>query len=147
MTPTAAAPEKALKLSQVEPSEDELRVLLEAAFVLREAGRFDDAAAVCRGVYELTPDSEVALVALGSVELQRGNFDQAVAVYEDALRKHPESLYARVQRAEALLFQRRREEAEAELNAIIDLGASSPHSRTARALLDAADLICGRPGD
>jgi len=130
------------RLSQVTPTDAEMRVMMEAGFVLREAGKFDDAEAVFRGVMELLPDSDVPRVALGTVELQRGRFDSALAACEEALRLRPESLYARVHRAEALLFQRRRAEAEEELRAVISADAGSPHSRTARALLDAADLIC-----
>ena len=130
------------RLSQVTPTDAEMRVMMEAGFVLREAGKFDDAEAVFRGVTELLPDSDVPRVALGTVELQRGRFDRALEACDEALRLRPESLYARVHRAEALLFQRRREEAEAELRAVISADADSPHSRTARALLDAADMIC-----
>lgn len=130
------------RLKQVTPTDAELRVMMESGFVLREAGKFDDAEAVFRGVMELLPDSDVPRVALGTVELQRGRFDSALAACEEALRLRPESLYARVHRAEALLFQRRREEAESELRAVISKDGDSPHSRTARALLDAADVIC-----
>ena len=131
-----------MRLNQIQPSDAELRVILEAGFVLREAGRFDEAEAVFRGAAELLPDSDVPRVALGTVELQRGRFAQAEAACAEALRLRPGSLYARVHRAEALLFQRRREEAEAELREIVAADPDSPHSRTARALLDAADLIC-----
>jgi Flp pilus assembly protein TadD len=131
-----------MRLSHVKPSDEELRVILESGFVLREAGRLDDADTVFRGALELLPDSDVPRVALGTVELQRGRFAEAQALCEEALRVRPESLYARVHHAEALMFQRRREEAEAELNEIIGSDPQSPHSRTARALLEAADLIC-----
>jgi predicted Zn-dependent protease len=131
------------RLDQIHPSDDELRVMMEAGFVLREASKFDDAETVFRGVMELVPASDVPRVALGTVELQRGRFLEAQGLCEEALRLVPSSLYARVHHAEALLFQRRREEAETELHEIIAADASSPHSRTARALLEAADLICG----
>ena len=131
-----------MRLAHVRPSDEELRVVLESGFVLREAGRLDDADAVFRGALELLPDSDVPRVALGTVELQRGRFAEAQALCEEALRVVPESLYARVHRAESLLFQRRREEAEEELREVMAAGADSPHARTARALLEAADLIC-----
>lgn len=130
-----------MRLSHVRPSEDELRVILEAGFVLREAGRFDDAEAVFRGASELLPESQVPLVALGTVELQRGRFAEAQAACEAALRLRPESLYARLHRAEALLFQSRHKEAEAELKEIVARAPDSPHGRTARCMLDAAPLI------
>ena len=129
-------------MQDIQPSDAELRVMMEAGFVLREAGRLDDAEAVFRGIMELLPASEVPRVALGTVELQRGRFREAEVACEEALRVQPDSLYARVHHAEALLFQQRRGEAEAELREIISSAPDSPHSRTARALLDAADLIC-----
>ncbi|HVF56627.1 MAG TPA: tetratricopeptide repeat protein [Pyrinomonadaceae bacterium] len=129
-------------MSQIQPSDAELRVMLEAGFVLREAGKLDEAEAVFRGAMELLPVSDVPRVALGTVELQRGRFPEALAACEEALRVRPESLYARVHHAEALLFQGRREEADAELQQVIAADPNSPHSRTARALIDAADLIC-----
>ena len=118
--------------------------MLEAGFVLREAHRLDDAETIFRGVIELLPDSDVPRVALGTVELQRGRFTEAQAACEEALRLCPASLYARVHHAEALLFQQKRIEAESELNEVIASDPESPHSRTARALLDAADLISAR---
>ena len=131
-----------MRLTHVRPSDEELRVILESGFVLREAGRLDDADAVFRGALELLPDSDVPRVALGTVELQRGRFAEAQALCEEALGVRPGSLYARVHRAESLLFQQRREEAEGELREMAQLEPDSPHARTARALLEAADLIC-----
>lgn len=118
--------------------------MLEAGFVLREAHRLDDAETIFRGVIELLPDSDVPRVALGTVELQRGRFSEAQAACEEALRLVPGSLYARVHHAEALLFQQKRREAENELHLIIATDPHSPHSRTAQALLDAAELISTR---
>ena len=131
-----------MRLNQLQPSDEELRVVLEAGFVLREAGQLDEAEKVFRGAIALLPTSDVPHVALGTIELRRGRFRAAQAICEEALRLRPHSLYARVHRAEALLLQQRRAEAETELRAIIAADAASPHSRTARALLEAADLIC-----
>ena len=130
-----------MRLTHVRPSDEELRVILESGFVLREAGRLDDADAVFRGALELLPDSDVPRVALGTVELQRGRFAEAQALCEEALRLSPQSLYARVHRAESLLFQRRRDEAEDELRELEAADPDSPDARTARGLLEAADLI------
>jgi predicted Zn-dependent protease len=133
-----------MRLKDVQPTEEELRVIMEAGFVLREAGQLDTAEAVFRGAMELLPQSDVPRVALGTIELQRGRFAEALAACEEALRLRPDSLYARVHHAEALLFQQHRTEAEAELNEVIATDPQSPHSRTARALLQAADLICAQ---
>ncbi len=130
-----------MKFSFVQPSDDELRVMLEVGFVLREASSFDEAKTVFSGVTQLIPESDVPRVGLGTVELQRGNFELAQIACEDALRVKPNSLYAKVHRAEALLFRKKREEAETELRSVISIDANSPHSRTAQALLEAAHLI------
>lgn len=132
-----------MKLAQVLPDDSEVRVVLETGFALCQAGRLAEAEDVFRGVAEMLPSSAVPQVALGQVFLQRGLYREAQLACEEALRRQPESSYALVHRAEALLFQQRREEAELELNDVLTRDPSSPHSRTARALLDAANLICG----
>ena len=131
-----------MRLREIKPDDEQLRVILEAGFVLRDAGRLDDAEAVFLGMMELLPASELPHVALGTIRLQRGAFGEAQALCEEGLRLNPDSLYAQVHHAEALLFQSRRDPAEAELRHVISTDPQSPHSRTARALLEAADLIC-----
>jgi predicted Zn-dependent protease len=130
-----------MKFSFVQPSDEELRVMLEVGFVLREASRFDEAKTLFSGITELIPDSDVPRVGLGTVELQRGNFELAQIACENALRVKPNSLYAKVHRAESLLFQKKRAEAETELKSVIASDANSPHSRTAQAILDVAHLV------
>ena len=129
------------KLADAKPSDEELRVLMEIGFLLREMSKFDEAAQVFRGAAELIADSDVPLVGLGTVEFQQRNFAAAHEAYEKALALKPNSLYARVHRAEAWLFAGEREKAEEELREIIATDSESPHSRTAQALLDVADVI------
>jgi predicted Zn-dependent protease len=133
-----------MRLNEVQPDDEELRLILEAGYVLREAGHLDDAEKVFRGVIALMPGADVPRVALGTVHLQRGLFKEAEAACEEALRLCPESLYARVHYAESLLFQQKRADAEAELRAVIATDPDSAHSRTARALLKDASLICSQ---
>jgi len=130
-----------MTIAEIPVSGEMLRVMLETGYILREAARFDEAEAVFRGVMEFLPDSDVPPVGLGTVYLQKGDFQTAAELCAQTLETHPESLYARVHYAEALLFGRRREQAESELRAIIGEHPDSPHSRTARALLEAAEMI------
>lgn len=130
-----------MKFADVRPTDEELRVVLETGFVLREMGKFAEAARVFRGAAELIPTSDVPFVGLGTVEFQQRKFDSALEAYEKALEIKPDSLYARVHRAETYLFQGEREKAESELHDIISTDSNSPHSRTAQALLEVADLI------
>ena len=115
--------------------------ILEAGFILRTAGRIEEAATVFQGARELLPEADVPLVAIGSLELQQGRFASAQSYCEEALRLKPDSLYARLHRAEALLMQHQQTEAEEELQTIIAADPTSPHSRTAQALLAAAHLF------
>jgi len=131
-----------MKFSEVSPTDEELKLLLEAGFVLRETGRFEDAATVFRGVAEFLPGSVVPQVALGTVYLQQGLFSSAEAELVSALRSHPESSYARFHYAEALLFQQRHEEAIAELKSLCNQDLDSPGQRAAHALLQIAELVC-----
>jgi predicted Zn-dependent protease len=130
-----------MKISDVTISDEELRVMLETGYILREAAKFAEAEAIFRGVMELMPDSEVPQIGLGTVFLQKGDFAAAQNICEQALRSQPSSLYARVHYAEALLFGKYREQAETELQKVIKSAPDSPHAQTAQSLLDAADLI------
>ena len=130
-----------MKLEAVKASDEELRVMMESGLVLREAGRLDEAEKIFLGVRELAPQSDVPLVALSSIAVRRGDFDEALRLCEEALQREPASLFARVNHAEVLLYQKKREEAEAELCEIIQIDPDSPHSRTAASLLEAMRMI------
>ena len=130
-----------MNFSQVKANDEELRVMLESGLVLREAGRLDEAERIFLGVRELVPKSDVPLVALSSLAVRRGDFDEALRLCDEALLTDPKSVFARVHHAEVLLYQQRREEAETELRDIIETAPESPHAPTAQALLDAARLL------
>lgn len=130
-----------MKLEAVKTGEDELRVMLESGLILREAGRLDEAEKIFCGVRELAPRSDVPLVALSSIAVRRNHLDAALRLCEEALKNQPTSLYARVNRAEILLYQKKNAEAENELREIIETDPDSPHSRTAQSLLDAARVF------
>lgn len=130
-----------MRFSLIQPSDDEIRVILEAGFLLREAGRFAESEQIFDGVAKFIPDSEVPQVGLATVKLQQGDYYSAQSICEDALKIKPHSLYARVHRAEALLFQQKHEEAITEFQEIIETDADSPHSRTAKAFLEVANLF------
>lgn len=130
-----------MKLEAVRRNDEDLRVMLESGLVLREMGRLDEAEKIFFGVHELVPESDVPLVALSSIAVRRGDLDKALDFCEEGLRCQPGSLYAKVNHAEILLYQKKRDEAEAELREIIETAPESPHSRTAQSLLDVARMI------
>ena len=130
-----------MKLEEVKVPDEELRVMLESGLVLRESGRLDEAEKIFLGVRELVPHSDVPLVALSSIAVRRGNFEEALRLCEEALEHVPDSLFAKVNHAEILLYQKRNEEAEAELREIVDKNEDSPHRRTAQSLLEVMQMI------
>ncbi|NNE65782.1 MAG: tetratricopeptide repeat protein [Pyrinomonadaceae bacterium] len=120
--------------------DEELRVLLETGFILREASRFDDAEAVFRGCMELIPDSEVPVVGLGTVYLQKGEYEKGLEYCRKAAQEHSGSAYARLHFGEALLFNNQVEEAQAQLLSVIEENHDSTYARTASRILAVADL-------
>lgn len=130
-----------MKIEDVKIEDEDVRVMMESGLVLREAGRLDEAEKVFAGLKEIIPDSEVPPVVLSSIAARRGNLDEALRLCDEAVRQNPESLYARVNRAEILLYRKERKEAETELNEILDKSPDSPHGKTAKALLDVVKMI------
>ncbi len=124
-----------MRLSQVQPETEEVRVVLEAGFALCQLGRLSEAEAIFRGVAELLPSSEVPQVALGQVYLQQGLWAEAQAACQEALQRARASSYARVHYAEALLHQQQYTAATELLGEVIATDPDSPHCHTAQALL------------
>lgn len=130
-----------MNIRDIKPTNNELRVMLETGFILRESAKFKDAESVFQGCVEFMPDSEVPKVGLATVYLQKGDSDSAINIFKEALELNPESDYARVHYGEALLFQNKRSEAELELQKVIESSPNSTYSTTAQNLLNAADLM------
>jgi hypothetical protein len=66
------------------------RVMLEAALMLSEMGRYDDAMEIIRGVREFRDDVPHPSVCLGVVYLFKGEPDMAAAQLEATLRDYPD---------------------------------------------------------
>lgn len=130
-----------MKVGEIKPNTEELRVMLEAGFILREAAKFDDAETIFRGCIELMPDSEVPQIGLGTVFLQKGDFPKALEVCQNAVENYPTSEYARVHYAEALLFSNQKELAQTELKKIISDSPNSTYSITAQNLLEVSETL------
>lgn len=122
--------------------DNELRVMLESGLVLREAGRLDEAEKVFEGVREVAPESDVPLIALSSIAVKRNDFDRALQFCEEAMNQQSNSVFAQVNHAEILLYQKKVSDAERELTQIMKTNpADSPHCRRARLLLDTIKMI------
>lgn len=115
-------------------------MLLETGFVLREASRFADAEAVFNGCIELMPDSEVPLVGLGTVFLQKGDYPNALKYCREAVVRKGSSAYARLHLGEALLFNNQISEAKEQLEGLVASESGSTYGETASRILSVAGL-------
>ncbi len=125
----------------LQPTRDDLQALLEAGFILRAAGRLDDAQVVFQGVQALSPTSTVAEVALGTVDFQRGDYEKARKRYERVLESNPRDAWAWAHLGEVELFAKREEQARAALDKAVELDSKGPNGALARRLLKLADEV------
>ena len=125
----------------LQPTRDDLQALLEAGFILRAAGRLDDAQVVFQGVQALSPTSSVAEVALGTVDFQRGDYAKARQRYERVIEANPRDAWAFAHLGEAELFDKREDQARAALDKAVELDPKGPNGALARRLLKLADEI------
>ena len=114
-----------------------LGLMMEAGYIYLGMQRFKEARDVFEGVASLAPDSEIPLVALGSVDFCQGKFTNAIRHYKKAMKLSPEGLYATAYMGEALFFMGKKAEAVRHLEEIHKKDPSGKAGDFARALLDA----------
>jgi tetratricopeptide (TPR) repeat protein len=120
---------------------EEVSLLLEAGYLCRYTRHFDRAQTIFAGVRALCPDSEVPLVALGTIEFDQGRFASAISEYRKALELNPSSSYAYAHLAEAQLFQMDRAGARESLQTALRLDPRGTSGQFARSLLAMLDVI------
>lgn len=84
----------------------EIKLMLEAGFVYRYAGRFREARAIFHGVRALLPNQEIADLSLAGVCMDEKKLDEAEAHCRRALQLHRASAAAYAQLAEIQLLQK-----------------------------------------
>jgi len=119
----------------INPSKEEIAMLMEAGFLCRDAKKFQEARELFAGVRALLPKSDAVEVALGSVFFQQSDFDTAITHYQRALEKNPRSAYAYAHLGEAYLFKLEKEKARSFLQKAIELDARGNSGAMARHLL------------
>jgi tetratricopeptide (TPR) repeat protein len=125
----------------VSPAQEELAFLMEAGFLYRDLKQHSRAREVFDGVRALAPRSEVPEVAMGTVSLEQGEFDQAEKHYRRALELNPRSAYAYAHLGELTLFRMDREGARPHLRQALELDPGGQYGKMARDLLELADVI------
>lgn len=118
-------------------SREHLALMMEAGYILLGMRRFKEAQEVMEGIAVMAPDSDIPLVAIGTVEFCQGKFRTAIKEYERALKLNPGSAYAKAYRAEALFFSGQTEVARQQLEDVTKEDAGGKAGAFAKALLDA----------
>jgi tetratricopeptide (TPR) repeat protein len=125
----------------IAPGRQEIALLMEAGFILRDMKKFEEARQVFTAVHVLMPSSEVPEVAAATVTFQEGRFDAAIEEYNRILLDHPRSAWAHAQLAEAYIFNRNIAAAEPHLKQAISLDRRGPYGNMARSLREFAGAV------
>ncbi len=120
----------------VSASQDEIDFLMEAGFIYRDAGKYQEARDIFRGVMALRPNSEIPQIAIGTTLFVEGKLDEAIEAYRAALEKHPESAYAYAHLGEALFMKKEFDSARENLTRAIELDPDGPFGQMARSILE-----------
>ncbi len=120
-------------------SREHLALMMEAGYILLGMRRFKEAGEVMEGIAAMAPDSDIPLVAVGSVAFCQGKFRTAVKEYERALKLNPTSMFAKAYRGESLFFMGQHDAAREQLTSVVKEDASGKAGIFAKALLDAID--------
>lgn len=115
----------------------DLALMMECGYILVGMQRFKEARAVFDGIAVMAPESEIPIVALGSVAFCEGKFRDAVRQYQKALKLNKESLFAQAYLGEAQFFLGDIEAAIQALEGVVAADASHKAAVFAKSLLDA----------
>ena len=99
----------------------QLERALREARLLHQAGRLDEARALCQRALTLRPGQTQALTLLGIISAQTGDFPRAVAFFDEVLVAEPRNVGAHINRANALRALQRPAEAVASYDRAIAL--------------------------
>lgn len=124
------------KLGDIVVTQDEVIFLMEAGLIYRDAGKYQEAREVFRGVMALYPNSDIPYVAYGTTLFAEGNYEEAISNYQTALVKNPESAYAYAHLGEAFFMKKDFEAARDNLLRAVELDEEGPNGDMARSILE-----------
>lgn len=121
----------------IDMNRENLGLMIEAGYIFLGMQRFKEAREVFEGVCVMASDSDVPVIALGSVDFCERKFSQALRRYKKALKLNPESVFAEAYIGEALFFMGKQEEAIKQLKDVSRKDPKGAAGDFVRALLDA----------
>jgi Flp pilus assembly protein TadD len=130
----------------VNPSNEEIGLLMEAGIIYRDSRKFVEARVVFNGVRALLPKSDAVEVALGTVSFQQGDFEAAEGHYRSALELNPRSAYAYAHLGELAIFQKNKAQAAMHLKEAIKLDPRGVYGKFARTLQEFGEAVRYKEG-
>jgi tetratricopeptide (TPR) repeat protein len=130
----------------VDPSKEEIGVLMEAGIIYRDLRNFEAAREVFSGVQALLPKSDAPHVALGTVSFKEGDFEGADRHYRLALEVNPRSAYAFAHLAELEAMRGNSDKARQHVQEAIKLDPRGPFGKMARSLLNFIEAMQSESG-
>jgi tetratricopeptide (TPR) repeat protein len=123
----------------IDMERSDLAIMMECGYILVGMQRFKEAKQVFEGIAVVAPDSEIPLVALGSVAFCEGKFKDAVKQYQRALKMNDASPFARAYLGEALFFLGDTDDALSALKGVITDDRDGKAGEFAQSLLEAIE--------
>ncbi len=119
-------------------SKQQAMLMLEAAYLSMDMGKWDHARDILTGAAALMPKSEVPQLALGTLEFNQGHFEKALQSFRSAQRLSPKAALPRAHSGEALIQLNKAAEAQKELVAAYE---ADPKAESAKFALDLLVLL------
>lgn len=128
-----------MSIQEIKPDVGQLKFLCEAGQFLASKGKYAEACDIFQAVITLSPERSVAYSLLGFAYMNWEKFDEAIKTHQKALELDPESTFARVYYAEALLFKKQKEKAMTELRAVVEKDSNGPDGALAKSIIKAVE--------
>ncbi len=112
-----------------------VRTLLDLTVGYSGAARLDDAERTSRRLLQIAPDFSIPLHNLGTLAHRRGEYDEAIGYFNQALEKEPTYLLARLHLGDSLRSAGRLQEAYRAYESVLELEPQNP--REANHYIDA----------
>lgn len=115
----------------------DLALMMECGYIMVGMQRFKEARQVFEGIAVMAPDSEIPIVAQGSVSFCEGKFKEAVKHYNKAMKLNKDSLFAQAYLGEALFFLGETDKSIEQLQGVVKKDGEGKAGQFAKALLEA----------
>jgi tetratricopeptide (TPR) repeat protein len=122
----------------------EIKLMLEAGYIYRYAGRYREARDIFQGVRAMLPTRDIADLALAGVCLDEGKLDEAETHCRRALELNRNSAAAYAQLAEIQLLQKDGNSARQSLKKSMEISPSGPTAALAKTLIKLADKMASQ---